>query len=209
MTASGVIRVMVVDDHHMVRRGIAALLATEPGLGLVAEAADGDAALAAFRQHRPDVTLMDLRMPGMAGVDAIEKLRAEFPGSKFIVLTTYDDEDIRRALGVGASGYLLKGMSFEELVGAIRAVHAGGLAVPPNLALRAARHPPHSDLSAREHEVLQLMAKGSSNRKIARQLDVAESTVKSHVNNILWKLGVDARTEAVVVAIKRGLVRVD
>jgi two-component system, NarL family, response regulator len=205
-----VIRVLIADDHAMVRKAIAGLLATEPGIVIVGEVDDGEQAIAAFRQHRPDVTLMDLRMPHKGGVEAITEIRREFPDARFIVLTTYDDDaDIHAALQAGARGYLLKEMTFEQLVEGVRTVHAGGDVVPAELALRAARHvPAFSTLSDRELEVLQLLAEGKTNQKIARALSISESTVKGHVNNILWKLGVDARTEAVVVAVKRGLVRI-
>jgi two-component system, NarL family, response regulator len=203
------VRVMVVDDHHVVRQGLIALLGMYPEVKVVADAADGPTAVRLYRQHRPDVTLMDLRMPGQGGVETITELRAEFPDSRFLVLSTYDvDQDIHRALRAGARGYLLKDVKAADMVATIVAIHQGRRQVPPKLAeVMLART--ESNLTERELEVLQFMAKGASNKEIARGLSIAESTVKAHVNAILNKLDVSARTEAVVVAVKRGLVRID
>jgi DNA-binding NarL/FixJ family response regulator len=208
--SAGEIRIMVVDDHGLVRQGIVTLLGLQAGVKVVAEAADGPTAIALYRQHRPDVTLMDLRMPAMGGVEVIEALRREFPGSRFIVLTTYDaDEDIFRALQAGAQGYLLKDMSSDDLVDAIKAVHQGRKQIAPGLAERALARATEEELTGREADVLKLMAKGLSNKEIGASLQITESTVKGHVNSILAKLGVTARTQAVVTALQRGLVKLD
>jgi DNA-binding NarL/FixJ family response regulator len=198
---------MVVDDHHVVRQGIVALINSEPDLTIVAEAPDGAKALELFRQHKPDITLMDLRMPVMSGVEATRALRAEFPAARIIVLTTYDgDEDIYRALRAGAQGYLLKDMFFEELLDAIRTVHAGKRRIPAAIAERLADRVAGSDLTGRELEVLKLIVGGRSNKEIAGDLSISEATVKSHVNSILGKLGVTDRTQAATTALQRGIV---
>ncbi len=198
---------MVVDDHHIVRQGVAALINSEPDLVIVAEASDGGKALELFREHKPDITLMDLRMPVMSGVEATRALRAEFPAARIIVLTTYDgDEDIYRALQAGAQGYLLKDMFFEELLDAIRSVHAGKRRIPAPIAERLADRVAGSDLTVRELEVLKLIVRGRSNKEIANDLSISEATVKSHVNSILGKLGVTDRTQAATTALQRGIV---
>jgi two-component system NarL family response regulator len=208
MSDSSAIRIMVVDDHPVVREGFATMIGTEPDMVLVAEAKDGAEAQTLFRRHRPDVTLMDLRMPGLSGAETIRALRREFPQARFIVLTTYDgDEDIYRALEAGAQAYLLKDMLCDEILAAIRAVHAGQRRIPAAVGTRLAERISGMDLSTREREVLQLVAKGRSNKEIAAQLDISEATVKGHLTNILGKLGVTDRTQAVIAALRRGLVQ--
>lgn len=200
------IRIMVVDDHPIVREGFGGMITTEPDMTVVAEARGGQEAIELFRRHHPDVTLMDLRMPALGGVEAIRAIRREFPQSRFIVLTTYDgDEDIYRALEAGAQAYLLKDMPCEEILSAIRAVHAGQRRIPAAVGTRLAERMAGMNLSGREREVLELLVKGKSNREIAAGLAITEPTVKGHVTNILGKLGVSDRTQAVIAAIKRGL----
>jgi two-component system, NarL family, response regulator len=207
MTGAAAIRIMVVDDHPVVREGFATMIGTEPDMSVVAEARSGDEAQRLFRQHLPDVTLMDLRMPGLNGVDTIRAIRREFPRSRFIVLTTYDgDEDIYRALEAGAQAYLLKDMLCDEILTAIRAVHAGQRRIPAAVGTRLAERMSGLELSGREQQVLELVAKGKSNKEIATDLDITEATVKGHLTNILSKLGVSDRTQAVIAALRRGLV---
>jgi DNA-binding NarL/FixJ family response regulator len=204
------IRIMITDDHFVVRMGLAAVINTQADMQVVAEASNGLQALELFRLHLPDVTLMDLRMPQMEGVEAITAIRKEFPNSRFIVLTTYDgDEDIYRALQAGARGYLLKDMLGDSLLDAIRTVHAGGRRIPPEVANRLADRMFRSELSAREMEVLKLIVKGKSNKEIASDLGVAEGTVKIHINNILSKFGVSARTQAATYALQHGIIHLD
>jgi two-component system NarL family response regulator len=204
------IRVMVIEDHQMVRQGLVALLAMQDDLEVVADVGDGESALAVFRQHRPDVTLVDLRLPKKDGVEVIRTLRAESPRSRLLVLTTYDGEnDVSLALQAGASGYLLKGASATELTDAIRAVHGGRRYVPAELAERLLPRPAADSLTDREVDVLHRIARGMGNRDIGAELGISERTVKGHVNNLLSKLGVTDRTKALVVAIRRGLVRVE
>ncbi len=204
------IRVLVADDHFVVRMGLRAVIDPEPDLEVVAEASTGRQAVQLFRQHRPDVTLMDLRMPIMDGVEATRAIRAESPGARIIVLTTYDgDEDIYRALSAGARAYLLKGMQGEEILDAIRAIHAGLRRIPPSIAARLAEWTPRSELTPRELEVLGLVVKGLSNRKIGDALSITEGTVKIHVNNILSKMGVADRTQAATTALRRGIIHMD
>jgi DNA-binding NarL/FixJ family response regulator len=201
------IQLMVVDDHHIVRQGLVALLQTVPDMRVVAEAADGEQALAAFRKHQPDVVLMDLRMQGMNGVEAITRIRSEFSNARIVVLTTFDgDEDIYRALQAGARGYLLKGMDSDELLDAIRAVYAGKSRIPPSVAERLAERMSGPALTYRETEVLKLIVAGNSNKEIATALFISEATVKTHVNNLLSKLGVSDRTQAATTALQRGIV---
>jgi two-component system NarL family response regulator len=201
---------MVVEDHHIVRQGLVALLATIPDMTVVAEAADGKQAIGLFRQHRPDVTLMDLRLPGMSGVEAVEQIRHEFAAARIIVLTTFDgDEDIYRALQAGARGYLLKGMFGDELMDAIRAVHSGKSRIPPIVAERLAERMGGPSLTSRELEVLELIVLGNSNKEIGGELAISEATVKTHVNSILDKLGVTDRTQAVRTALQRGIVHLE
>jgi len=200
-------RVMLTDDHPVVREGFAAMIETEPDMTVVGQARSGEEALPLFRRVRPDVTLMDLRMPGMGGVEAIRAIRREFPDSRIIVLTTYDgDEDIYRALEAGAQAYLLKDMLCDEILGAIRAVHAGQRRIPAAVGTRLAERMTGLDLSEREQQVLELVATGKSNKAIAAALEITEATVKGHMTNILGKLGVTDRTQAVITALRRGLV---
>lgn len=200
------IRVLVVDDHPVVRNGLAMMLKYEPGMELVAEASNGQEAVALFGQCQPDVTLMDLRMPGMSGVDAIATIRKEFADARFIILTTYDgDEDIHRGLQAGAKAYLLKDGPSEEILAAIRKVYGGKSHIPTEVGAKLAERMQSEDLSPRELEVVQLMAQGKSNREIGDLLKITEGTVKYHVNNILSKLQVHDRTQAVITALKRGI----
>ena len=202
------IRIMIADDHPVVREGFAAMIETEPDMAVVGQARSGEEALELFRRERPDVTLMDLRMPGMSGVDAIRAIHRESPDSRLIVLTTYDgDEDIDRALEAGAQAYLLKDMFCEEILAAIRAVHAGQRRIPAAVGTRLAERMSGLDLSEREHQVLELVATGKSNKEIATGLQITEATVKGHLTNILGKLGVRDRTQAVLTALRRGIVR--
>jgi len=201
------IRIMITDDHPVVREGFAAMIETEPDMAVVGQARSGEEALELFRRVRPDVTLMDLRMPGMGGVDAIQAIRREFPASRLIVLTTYDgDEDIYRAIEAGAQAYLLKDMLCDEILAAIRAVHAGQRRIPAAVGTRLAERMAGMNLSGREQHVLELVATGKSNKEIATALEITEATVKGHMTNILGKLGVTDRTQAVITAIRRGLV---
>lgn len=201
------IRIMVVEDHHIVRQGLVALLGTVAGFSVIAEAVNGAEAVELFRQHQPDVTLMDLRLPEMTGVEAVERIRSEFPSARIIVLTTYDgDEDIYRALQAGARGYLLKGMYKDELVDAINAVHEGKSRVPPVIAERLAERMSSPELTSRELEVLRLIVAGCANKEIGNKLFISEATVKTHINSILSKLGVSDRTQASMAAIQRGIV---
>jgi len=201
------IRVLIVEDHNVVREGLVALLRVADGLDVVGEAADGVEAITQFRKHQPDITLVDLRLPRMSGVDVIERIRMETPHARFIVLTTYDgDEDIYRALKAGARAYLLKGMTSEELINTIRAVHAGKSYIPPAIAERLAERMGAQDLTPREFEVLEHIVQGRSNKEIAAELEVSEATVKTHINSLLGKLGVTDRTQAATAAIQRGIV---
>jgi two-component system NarL family response regulator len=201
------IRVIVIDDHPVVREGLVAMIARQPDMSVVGQGENGQEAIALFKEHRPDVSLIDLRMPGISGIAAILAIREEFPQSRIIVLTTYDgDEDIYRALKAGVKAYLLKDVFREELLGAIRAVHAGRRHIPVAVATRLAERVASPDLTGREIEVLKLIAKGSSNKEIAHQLAITEGTVKGHVNNILSKMGVDDRTEAAMSALRRGII---
>ncbi|HTV06561.1 MAG TPA: response regulator transcription factor [Acidobacteriaceae bacterium] len=204
------IRILVVDDHAIVRKGLVALLNTVEGLSVVAEASDGEQAIETFRAVQPDVTLMDLRLPKMAGADAIARIRGEFPGARIVVLTTFDgDEDIYRALQAGAKGYLLKGMDAAELTDAIRAVYAGKSRIPAFVAEKLAERMGGPALTTRELEVLKRIVAGRSNKEIAGDLNISEATVKTHINSILSKLGVSDRTQAATSALQRGIVHLD
>jgi DNA-binding NarL/FixJ family response regulator len=204
------IRILTVDDHPLLRKGIAALVNSEPDLKLVAEAANGEEAIEAFRSYQPDVTLMDLQMPGVDGLEAIEAIRREFPEARIIVLTTYSgDTQVLRALKAGARGYILKGHVHKELLDAIRAVHAGQKRIPPEIAAELADHATDDPLTDREIEVVRLIAAGNSNKRIADQLSIGEATVKSHVTNILSKLGANDRAHAVTIGLKRGIIELD
>ena len=204
------IRLMVVDDHPVVRHGLVALLRTVEDMEVVAEASDGQEAVDLYKRHRPDVTLMDLRLKETGGVEAIRLIRTEDPAAKVIVLTTFDgDEDIYRALQVGAKGYLLKGMSVDELIGSIRAVNMGRSRIPSEIAEKLADRMGGPRLTNRELGVLQLIVRGRSNKEIGRELVISEATVKTHINSLLAKLGVTDRTQAVTAAIQRGIVHLD
>ncbi len=206
MNRTNSIRVLVVDDHPVVRQGLVALLKTEPGMEVVGEASDGIEAVEQFRIHQPDVTLMDLRLPRMSGVGAIATIRQEFPSARIILLTTYDgEEDIYRGLQAGAKGYLLKDTSCDEILDAIRAVHQGQKYLPVTVGGKLAERMESPQLSERECEVLRLLAQGKSNQEIAKALGITEGTVKFHLNKILPKLGVSDRTQAVIAAFRRGL----
>lgn len=207
MTAEKRIRLMVVDDHPVVRRGIALLLSTEPDLELVAEAENGRQAIQQFRTHRPDVTLMDLQMPEMGGVDALSAIRAEFPDARIVVLTTYaGDVQALRAMQAGARAYTLKTTLDRELLDTIRAVHAGKKFVSPDVSYELAEHVSDDPLTATEISVLQLIAQGKANKEIARALSSSEATVKWQVRTILSKLGVQDRTQAAMIGLKRGII---
>jgi DNA-binding NarL/FixJ family response regulator len=201
------IRVLSVDDHALLREGIAALVNAESDMKLIAEASNGKEAIEKFRLHRPNVTLMDLQMPALNGIDAIIGIRSEFPNARIIVLTTYaGDVQVLRALKAGAQGYILKGHVRLELLDAIRAVHAGQKRIPPEVAAELAEHVMEDDLSSREIDVLRLIAAGNANKEIAAQLSIAEETVKSHITRILVKLGANDRTHAVTIGLKRGII---
>lgn len=209
MTMSNVekIKVMVVDDHPLMRVGVASIVNARSDMTVVAQTGSGEEAVTLFLKHKPDVTLMDLRLPGMSGVDAIRAIRSSHAGARFVVLTTYEgDADIHRALEAGAQGYVIKGMPYQTLVEALQRVHKGGRFLPPPVARALASRMPDSDLSAREQEVLRLLASGKSNKDIAFLLGITEATVKCHVSAILVRLDVSDRTEAVVTALQRGLV---
>lgn len=201
------IRVMLVDDHPAFRKGLAALIASEPDLEVVAQTADGNGAIELYREHRPDITLMDLRLPGMGGVEATIAIRKEFPDARVIVLTTFDmDEDIFRAMESGAKSYLLKDTPEDQLTATIRAVHAGEEKLSPELAARLAQRQKRPELSQREKEVLQLLVRGRSNKEIAASLFITEDTVKAHLKTLFVKLGVQDRTDAAITAIRQGIV---
>lgn len=203
------ITVLVVDDHPLLRDGVAAALSGEQGMRIVADAADGHSAIEEFRRHRPDVTLMDLQMPGMSGIEAMRAIRAEFPSARVLVLTTYrGDVQVANALRHGASGFLLKASLRKELRDAIRAVHAGRRVIPPDVAVELAQHVADDLLSARELEVLRIAARGCANKIIAVELGISEDTVKAHMKSILSKLGAKDRTHAVVTAVKRGIIEI-
>lgn len=204
------IRILTVDDHPVLREGIAALLEAQDDMLLVAEAANGREAIELFRRHRPDVTLMDLQMPGMSGIDAMVAIRSEFPNARILVLTTYKgDVHAARALEAGACGYLLKSTLRKELMETIRTVHAGRKKIPAEIAIEMAEHHTSDDLTARELEVLTLVATGNANKMIADQLGVSEGTIKGHIRNILGKLGANDRTHAVTIALKRGILQME
>ena len=206
MTGQHKIRILCVDDHVVVRDGIGAILNLQPDMTLVASASTGREALEHYRKIRPDITLMDLRLSDMSGFDAIRAIRAEFPNAKVVVLSSYEgDADIREAMDAGAHGYVAKGMVREELLDVIRAVHAGKRRIPAALAQTLAEHVSDDRLSPRELEVLQLVCAGKRNKEIAADLSVAEDTIKMHVRNLLSKLGASDRTEAVTIALRRGI----
>lgn len=201
------IRILVAEDHLVARAGVGAIVNMQPDMKIVAEAANGQQAVELYRKHRPDVVLLDMRMPIMSGVDAAKAIRAEFPDAHMIALTTYGgDEDIRRALAAGVLAYLTKDVLGDELLKAIRAVHAGQKYLPASVAAALTAQMPRPDLSAREVQVLELIVRGLANKQIAYSLNIAEHTVKNHVKNILSKLGVQDRTQAATAAIQRGIV---
>ncbi len=201
------IRVMCVDDHPIFREGLSAVLANDPGFELVAEAGTGEEAIEKFRTYRPDVTLMDLRLPGISGTEAIAAIRAEFPDARIVVLTTETgDVPMQRTLNAGAKGYVLKGMAMSELLDIIRSVNAGKTRIPERVATHLAEHLTDKNLSARELEVLKLIAGGHRNREIAHKLSISEETVKMHVRNIMVKLNANDRTHAVTIAVRRGFI---
>jgi DNA-binding NarL/FixJ family response regulator len=201
------IRIMTVDDHPLIREGIAVLIANQTDMSLVAEASDGQEAIEQFRSHRPDITLMDLQMPEMSGIDAIIAIRSEFPEAKIIVLTTYAGDALcMRAMKAGAQAYILKGEVRKDLLEAIRTVRAGKKFIHAEVAAELADHAVDDALTAREIKVLSLIAAGNSNKLIADQLSISEETVKGHVKNILSKLGANDRTHAVTVGLKRGII---
>ena len=204
------LRLMLVDDHYLVRMGLASIIALEPDLTVCAEAASGEQACALYRAHRPDVTLMDQRLPGMNGSQTVQAIRAEFPDARIVMISTYVcDEEIYRALQAGAMGYLVKSVQRDELVRAVRKAAAGQRHIPGEVAARLADRVTRSQLSMRELEVLRLLVGGRRNREIATALDISEGTVKLHVSSILSKLGVSDRTEAVTRALQRGIVQLE
>src|SRR6202012_5310736 len=201
------IRILAVDDHPLLRKGIASLVNGEPDMKLVAEASNGEEAVENFRLHLPDVTLMDLQLPGLNGIEAINRILSEFPDARIIVLTTYTgDAQVLRALRAGARAYILKGHVHRELLETIRTVQAGRKRIPPDIATELAEHAADDELSSREIEVLRLIAAGNSNKEIADQLFIGEATVKSHVTNILSKLSANDRAHAVTIGLKRGII---
>jgi len=203
---SKVIQILVVDDHLLLREGIAAVLEGQEDMMLVGEASNGREAVESFRRLRPNVTLMDLRMPGMSGLEAITSIRSDFPDARIIVLTTYSgDAQAAAALKAGAAGYLLKNLVRKELIETIRTVHAGKRRIPPEIATEIAEHVADDALTDREIEVLRRVAAGKSNKLIAAELDIAEGTVKTHMKSILPKLDASDRTHAVMIALKRGI----
>jgi len=203
------IKIMTVDDHPILRQGIAALIADEADMTLVAEATNGREAIQQFRAHRPDVTLMDLQMPEMNGLDAMIAIRGEFPDARIIVLTTYTgDAQARRAIQAGARAYLLKNSLHNQLLDTIRAVHAGRKSLSPEVSFELAEHAAEDTLSPLEVRVLRLIAEGNSNKEIAARLSVTEDSVKGHVRNILSKLGANDRTQAAMIGVKRGIIEI-
>ena len=202
------IRVFSVDDHPLLREGIAAIINNQPDMTMVAQSASGQDAIQQFKLHQPDVTLMDLRLPDMNGIDVMTGIRAEFPEARIIILTTFEgDVEIKRALEAGARGYMLKSMLPKELVEVIRQVHAGKKRIPPQLAAELAEHMADEALTTREIEVLGQIAGGNRNRDIAEQLFISEETVKVHIKHIMEKLGANDRTQAVAIGIRRGIIQ--
>jgi DNA-binding NarL/FixJ family response regulator len=204
---TGKIRILVVDDHPIMRFGIATIVNATPDMEAVAQAGSGEEAIELYEEHLPDITLMDLQLPVMSGVNAIRAITARHRDAKFVVLTTYEgDEDIHQALEAGARSYIIKGMPHDALVSALRRVHAGGRFLPPPVSRALSARTPNSDLSLREREVLELIVRGRNNKEIASQLGITEATVKCHVGVILSRLNVSDRTQAAIAALQRGLV---
>ena len=209
MNGTGGIRILCVDDHPLLREGIAAIIKSQPDMELIGEAATGKEGLEKYRNLSPDVTLMDLRLPDMSGVDCLIAIRAEFPDARIIIVTTFEgDVDVQRALEAGALSYLLKSMPYKEVVDAIRRVHSGKKSIPPALATRLAEHLSDEALTSREVEILRCVAEGYRNREIAERLFISEETVKIHIKHVMDKLGATHRTQAVAIAVRRGIIQV-
>ena len=209
-SSPNLIRILTVDDHPLLREGIAFLVKSQQDMELVAEASDGEEAIEQFRRHRPDVTLMDLRMPNLNGTEAISRIRNEFPEAKIIVLSTYaGDVEVLRAIKAGARGYIVKGHVHRELLEAIRSVHAGHKRIPPEIAAELAEHAGDDKLSSREIDVLRLIGAGNANKQIADKLSIEETTVKNHISNILSKLGANDRAHAFTIALRRGIIELE
>lgn len=203
------IRVLCVDDHPLLREGIAAMVNSQPDMQLTAEAANGKEGINRFKEYQPDVTLMDLRLPDMSGVESLIAIRAEFPDARIIMLTTFEgDVEVQRALEAGARAYLLKSMPNKDLIDAIRRVHAGKKSIPPMIANRLAEHLSDESLTERELEILRCVAEGNRNREIADRLFISEETVKIHIKHVMDKLGATHRTQAVAIALRRGIIQI-
>jgi DNA-binding NarL/FixJ family response regulator len=208
MTTIDKMKILCVDDHPLMREGVAAIIRNEPDMLLAGEASNGREAIHHFKEHRPDVTLMDLRLPDISGIDAMIAIRSEFPKARVIMLTTFEgDAEIQRALEAGAQGYMLKSMPRKQLVDLIRKVHAGKRHIPPEVVAHLAEHLGHEALSRREIEVLQQISKGNRNCDIAERLFISEETVKGHIKHIMGKLGANDRTEAVAIGVRRGIIQ--
>jgi DNA-binding NarL/FixJ family response regulator len=208
MTEIVKIRVFSVDDHPLLREGIAAIINSQPDMLMVAQASTGREAIQQFREHRPDVTLMDLRLPDISGIDALIAIRSEFPDARIVMLTTFDgDVEVQRSLAAGARGYVLKNMPPKELAGVVRQIHAGKKQIPQQIAAQLAEHLSDEALTEREREVLRHVADGGRNRDIAEKLFISEETVKVHIKHVMEKLGARDRTEAVAIGVRRGIIQ--